>query len=198
MAEKDATINVLVIGGSAGALEVILQFLPRVREDIAFALVIVLHRSAESDSSLDQLLALHSLLPVKEIEDKMRMSAGTVYLVPADYHVLFDTGYFFSLDVSEKVNYSRPSIDVVFESAAECFGRRCAGLLLSGGNADGSLGLQKIAVAGGVAAVQLPSSAKVPYMPQQAIENLVGPTLLKPSEMAFFINDLDGGKPLIL
>ncbi len=189
-------INVLVIGGSAGALEVILQFLPRVRVDITFALVIVLHRSAGTDSSLDQLLALRSLLPVKEIEDKMRMKAGTVYLVPADYHVLFEKGYFFSLDASEKINYSRPSIDVVFESAAECCGSSCAGLLLSGANADGSRGLQKIAVAGGVAAVQLPSSAKVPYMPQRAIENLVGPTLLKPSEMAVFINGLVGGKPL--
>ncbi|OLY93536.1 two-component system, chemotaxis family, response regulator CheB [Cnuella takakiae] len=161
--------TVLVVGGSAGSLDPVLQIVGALPADTDAAIVIVVHRKAGSDSILSNLLAAKTSLPVKEVEDKDPVLTGHIFLAPPDYHLLFENRNYFALDASEKINYSRPSIDVTFESAAAAFGSTVVGVLLSGANADGAEGLAAIRNAGGLTLVQDPATAEVYYMPQQAI-----------------------------
>ena len=182
--------EVLIIGGSAGSLEVLLKIFPGIRADLAFALVLVLHRKNSSDSMLSDLLGSRTTLPVKETEDKQPMAPGHVYIAPADYHLLFENDRTLSLDYSEKINFSRPSLDVTFESGAEVFGPAVVCLLLSGANADGVAGLKLVKEKGGLVAVQDPSTALTPFMPGQAILQVDVDQVLKPEAIAGFINSL--------
>ncbi|WP_298150461.1 chemotaxis protein CheB [Flavobacterium sp.] len=169
--EKDQMkekIKVVVIGGSAGSLEVLLQLLPKLHSIPDFALVIVLHRKNAEDSTLENLIAMKTIVPVVEIEDKTPIQAGAIYIGPSDYHLLFEKDNTFALDVSEKINFSRPSIDLAFESAADVFGPELTGILLSGANADGTNGLKAIKRERGTTIVQLPESAEMPFMPNHA------------------------------
>lgn len=159
----------IVIGGSAGSLQVILNFLTAVPSGFPLPILIVLHRNGVFESNLEELFSSRTKVPVKEVEEKEMAIPGTVYICPADYHVLLEKDHSFSLDYSERVNYSRPSIDVAFRSAADSFGEELIGLLLSGGNTDGVEGLEYIKARGGVVVVQDPVTADVPYMPQQAV-----------------------------
>lgn len=188
--EKGKISRLLAIGGSAGSLAVLLEVLPLVRLRPTVAVVIVVHRKNTPDSLLSELLASRSGLIVKEIEDKEPLHGGEVYLAPPDYHILFETDQTVSLDVSEKVNFSRPSIDVAFSSAAEVYRERLVCLLLSGANADGVQGLAEAKAAHGLVLVQDPATAETAYMPQQAIQLIPGLRVLKPSEMAAVINAL--------
>lgn len=192
--EEDLSIKhrcgLLIIGGSAGTLEVMLQTLPHIRTDISFALLLVLHRSNESDPLLQSILSSKTSLPVKEVEEKEKILPGTIYIAPADYHLLIEKDHSFSLDFSEKVNYSRPSIDVTFSVAAEAYGAALACLLLSGGNTDGTEGLLCVKKAGGITAVQDPSTATVPFMPQHALSKMQPDYILMVNEIASFINNL--------
>lgn len=163
--------ELIVIGGSSGSLDVVLKLLANIRKGITFSIVIVLHRKTTSDSTLAELLTIRSSLPVREVEDKDSLSPGVIYLAPSDYHLLFDKKYVFALDDSEKINYSRPSIDVTFESAAEAYGHSVSAILLSGANADGTEGLKAIHQQGGITIIQHPETATFPYMPQQALLN---------------------------
>src|SRR5687768_14920947 len=122
MAKESLTgTAILVIGGSAGSLEALLQFLPQVKNEITFSIVIVLHRKSDAESMLTTLLQSKTKLPVREIEDKEKMMPSMIYIAPANYHVLIEKDGTFSLDVSEKINFSRPSIDVSFETAADVY-----------------------------------------------------------------------------
>lgn len=180
---QDAVSRMVVIGGSAGSLEVVLKIVGALPLRSAAAVVIVIHRKADGDSILTNLLSGRTALPVKEVEDKEDIHPDTIYVAPPDYHLLLEDRRTFSLDFSEKLHFSRPSIDVTFEAAAEVFGHRCMGILLSGANADGAAGLKKIRDAGGVTVAQDPSSADVSYMPQQAIALKAAATVLLPGEM---------------
>jgi two-component system chemotaxis response regulator CheB len=131
--------------------------------------VLILHRKTTADSVLQYLLSSRTSLSVKEVEDKEPIQAGTIYIAPPDYHLLVEDKHTFALDSSEKVQYSRPSIDVSFESIAACFGTDVLGILLSGANADGAEGMAAIKAGGGYTIAQDPASADVGYMPQQAI-----------------------------
>lgn len=184
------TTGILLIGGSAGSLDALLQFVPQLKKDIAFAIVIVLHRKSDAESMLTELLQSRSPVPVREIEDKDRIQAGVIYIAPANYHVLVEKEKYFSLDVSEKINFSRPSIDVSFETAAEVYGPAAAALLLSGANADGTEGLKCIQEAGGKVLIQQPASAEVSYMPQQALREITADAVLHTEEIAAYINGL--------
>ena len=183
--------QLLVIGGSAGSLEVIMQLLPGLDRRNGLAVVIVLHRKS-NESVLVDLLGDITLWTVKEVEEKDSIEPGVIYLAPADYHLLIETDRTFSLDFSEKVNYSRPSIDVTFESAADVFGPALVCLLLSGANADGAAGMKFAKKMGGLALVQDPQDAAVSYMPQQAIDSMKVDKVLKATEMAVLINGLNG------
>ncbi|UYQ93177.1 chemotaxis protein CheB [Chitinophaga horti] len=180
--------RIVVIGGSAGSLRTILEILPNLEPKLQAAIIIVLHRHHVYDSTLTDLLAIKTTLPVKEAEEKEDIQPGTIYIAPSDYHLLVESDYSLSLDYSEKVNYSRPSIDVTLSSAAPVCGARMAALLLSGGNNDGTDGLDEVQSFGGTIAVQDPIDAEVDYMPKHALQTLQVPFVLKNHEMADFIN----------
>ena len=171
--EKDGIIKgckVLLIGGSAGSLEVLIQILPRLAQIPTFAIVMVLHRKSAEDNTLEELIGFKTIIPVMEVEDKTPLKPGYIYIAPSDYHLLFENNHTLSLDTSEKINYSRPSIDVSFESAAAVYGESLAAILLSGANSDGTNGLLAIQQTGGTTVVQQPESAQMSFMPQKAIE----------------------------
>ncbi|MBL1408404.1 chemotaxis protein CheB [Sphingobacterium sp. C459-1T] len=183
--------KVVVIGGSAGSIHVLIEVLPYLNPDSLSSIVIVLHRKAHPESTLSTLLNAYSKVPVLEVVDKMFLEKGKAYLAPADYHLLFEKDGCMSLDVSEKVNFSRPSIDVAFYSAAQVFGENTVGLLLSGANSDGVEGLAHIAQYGGTICVQDPSTAEVDFMPRQALNKLKIEHVLAPKDMACYINKLN-------
>lgn len=173
--EKDKRINgckILILGGSAGSLEVLLKILPHLTELPGYAMVIVLHRKGSEDNTLEELIAVKTTIPVTEVEDKTPLVPGHIYIAPSDYHLLFENNDTLSLDTSEKINYSRPSIDVSFESAADIYGASLAAILLSGANADGTDGLTAVKKAGGTVIIQEPESAEVSFMPGNALENI--------------------------
>lgn len=183
--------EVLVIGGSAGSLEVILKILAHLHDPLSFSIVFVLHRKNSYDSSLTDLFASKTEIPVREIEEKESLQPGTIYIAPPDYHLLFEKNRTFSLDASEKVNFSRPSIDVTFESAADIFKSGSIAIILSGANADGTAGLKKIKQKGGTVIAQDPSSAKVSFMPQHAISHVETDFILNVDELISFINHIN-------
>lgn len=183
-------IKLLVIGGSSGSLDVIIRVLPKLKTADQPAIVIVFHRKAGESSALTELLATKTGLVVREVEEKEPILANTVYVAPADYHLLIEKDQSFSLDYSEKVNYSRPSIDITFQTASEVYGDRLAGLLLSGASVDGAEGLEMIKSNGGIVAVQDPKSAQVPYMPEQALKKIKDAIVLDIDAMSEFINEL--------
>ena len=185
-----AQLKLLLIGGSAGSLNVLLKLLPFIKPDPRLAIIIVLHRKSTNDSILSDLLATRTSLEVCEIEDKEPLKPSVIYIAPPDYHILFESNGTISMDDSEKVNYSRPSLDVAFESAAQVYGVDLTCLLLSGASSDGTKGLEEVKRHKGTIAIQKPETAESPYMPQQAINKLGDAIILSPEEMIPFINAL--------
>jgi len=183
--------RVIIIGGSAGSLNALLQILPDLPVFKSFALVIVLHRRGTDDLTLESLITLKAHTEVKLIEDKVQLMPGFIYVAPSNYHLLFEKDDFFALDISEKVNYSRPSIDVSFESAAEVYGPNLIGILLSGSNTDGTKGLKAIQEAGGTIIIQDPKSAEMPYMPSNALLNMTPDYILNTEDILKFIISVD-------
>lgn len=137
-------------------------------EGFAIPIVVVQHRSKDSDRLLTQLLQDATDLTVCEIEDKDTLCKGTVHIAPADYHVLIENGYF-SLTIEEPVRFSRPSIDVMLTSAADTYGEGAIGVVLTGANEDGARGLAHVVKRGGRAIIQDPKTAEIPAMPQAAL-----------------------------
>ncbi|MBV4355779.1 chemotaxis protein CheB [Pinibacter aurantiacus] len=181
--------NIVIIGGSAGSLDIILKIVPGLQQ-INAAIIMVLHRKSSSDTILVDLLTVKTKLKVKEAEEKEMIVAGCIYIAPADYHLLIEKDCTFSLDVSEKINYSRPSIDVTFESASEVYGPHLTGILLSGANADGADGLGAIKQNNGICIAQDPSTAEVPYMPQYAIDHVAIDHILTAEQIKDYINNI--------
>lgn len=186
----NTAVQLIVIGGSAGSLEVILKIIPALRSHLPVAILIVTHRKPSNDDLLVDLLNARSNWPVKEAEEKEPVAPHCVYVAPADYHLLLEKDHTFSLDDSEKVNYSRPSIDITFEAAAEAYGPALLAILLSGANADGVDGMKRVRRLGGQCIVQDPADAEVGYMPSQAVEQGVASFVLPAAGIAPFINGL--------
>lgn len=182
--------RVVLIGGSAGSLEIVLELLKTLAAFSAYSIVIVLHRKGGEDNTLEELLVLKTKIPVKGVEDKTVLHQGTIYVAPSDYHLLFEKDGTLSLDTSEKINYSRPSIDVSFESAADAYGNGVAAILLSGANADGTEGLKTVKQAGGTTIIQDPDTAEMPFMPKHAMENAGPDKVLDVEGIAAFLNDI--------
>ena len=155
---------------------------------IKFPIIIVIHRKNGADSLLPQLLSGRTRMIVKEAEEKEELLAGVIYIAPSDYHLLIERDHTLSLDYSEKINYSRPAIDVTFQTAAEVYKDKLACLLLSGSNADGVNGLKTVKMWGGEALIQSPESAQVAYMPEQAKKLVEIDYSLDIESMAEFIN----------
>ncbi len=161
--------DVVVMGASAGAVEAMGAILPRLPRSFPIPIVVVVHLPAERPSGLRALFGPRCNLPVREAEDKIAIRGGSITFAPPDYHVLIERDKTLALSVDEPVNYSRPSIDVLFESAAEAIGAATLGVLLTGASSDGARGLKRITEAGGVAVVQDPARASSPAMPTAAI-----------------------------
>jgi len=165
--------EVIVVGGSAGALDALIDLLSHV-PDLTSPIVVVLHLARHRRSHLPDVLTSSVGRRVVEAEDKMPLDPAGVYVAPPDYHLLIDDGPALALSVELPQNYSIPSIDVLFESAADVLGARAVGVLLSGANEDGARGLQAILNAGGRALVQSPDEATSSAMPRAALSRNPG------------------------
>jgi two-component system chemotaxis response regulator CheB len=183
---RTAESELIVIGCSLGgmrALETILAALPA---DFCVPIVVTQHRHKRSNEGLPAFFRSVTRLPVVDADDKQRIEPGHVYLAPADYHLLVEREEL-SLSVEEAVRHSRPSIDVLFESAADAYGATLIGVVLTGGNDDGARGARRIKERGGLVVVQDPKTAESPSMPQAAIEAAAVDRILPLEEIAPFL-----------
>lgn len=169
-AELVRGIDAVVIGASAGGIEVLSVLLPAIPAGCRVSFFIVMHIPRERPSLLPEVFSARCSLPVREAEDKEPIQPGTVYFAPPDYHMLIDGGPALALSGDEAVHFSRPSIDVLFDSAADMYGERLMGVILTGANQDGAEGLAAVGRAGGRTVVQEPGTAAVAYLPEAAIQ----------------------------
>jgi two-component system chemotaxis response regulator CheB len=174
----------VVIGASAGAVDALSAILPALPETFPLAVLVVVHLPPDKKSIMAELFRGKCRVKVKEAEDKEPALPGTVYFAPPDYHLLAEPGGRLSLSNEEPVLYSRPSIDVLFESAADAYGESLIGVILTGASADGARGLKAVCEAGGRALVQDPNSAGAVVMPQAAISACPGAEVLSLEEIA--------------
>jgi two-component system chemotaxis response regulator CheB len=163
-------IDAVAIGASAGGVEVLSALLSALPASCRASFFIVMHIPRERPSLLATVFGAKCALPVREAEDKEPVQPGTVYFAPPDYHLLLDRGPVLALSSDEPVHFSRPSIDVLFDSAADIYGERLLGLILTGANQDGAEGLTAVGRAGGRTVVQEPSGAAVPFLPEAALQ----------------------------
>jgi two-component system chemotaxis response regulator CheB len=177
----------VLIGGSAGAIEVVALLLGALPLGFATPIVVMVHLPRNRPSALAAALRGKCRLDLREPLDKEPLAPSTVYLAPPDYHLLIDPGPSFALSVDEPVNFSRPSIDVLFRSAADVLGRRCAGIIVSGANPDGARGLQAIQAAGGLVAIQDPHDAAQRAMPEAALALCPDAHVLSAKELAQWV-----------
>lgn len=178
-----SSVEMVVIGASLGGLDALEELLSGLPADFPPPTAIAQHRRPDDSSRLVQLLASHCALPVLEPEDKDPIEPGHVYLAPPDYHLLIDGGRW-SLSTEGRVSYARPSIDVLFESAADAFGARMIAVVLTGSNADGALGIQAIKQRGGIAIVQDPRTALSPVAPQAVLDSSTADYILPLGEIS--------------
>lgn len=180
----------IVIGASAGAIGALGEILPGLPADYPVPIVVVVHRPPAGDNVLARLFGSRCALRVREAEDKDPLEAGTVYFAPADYHLLVENGGSLSLCLGAEVRFSRPSIDVLFESAADAYGSAVVGVILTGSNQDGADGLAAVEAAGGVALVQRVAEAEMPAMPAAALAACRHARELNLAEIAAFLRAL--------
>ncbi len=182
-----AGIDAIVIGGSSGALEALAVVLPALPAAAAVPIVIVVHLPPDRPSHLTTVLGGRTVLPVREAEDKEPLAPGVIYVGPPNYHLLIERGGTLALSADDLLHFSRPSIDVLFESAADAYGPRLTGVVLSGANADGADGLATIRRAGGLAIAQAPDQALVRTMPEAAVARARPEYVLDVPQMAELI-----------
>lgn len=185
-----ARCEAVVIGASAGALDALTVILGTLPPDFPLPLLVVVHLPPDKSSALAGLLKMKCRLDVREAEDKEPVLAGRVYLAPPDYHLQVEKTRTLSLSNEDPVLYSRPSIDVLFETAAEAYGPLLAGVILTGANHDGARGLKAVYDAGGVVLVQRPDSAQNREMPQAALDACPGARALSLDEIASALIEL--------
>ena len=162
-----APCRLVVVGVSAGGLTALREMMAALPRGFSLPMAVVQHRSKESEL-LCELLQESTPLQVSEANDKEQILPGHVYVGPPDYHLLVERG-FLALSTDAPVRFSRPSIDVMFQSAADSYAPGLVGVVLTGANADGARGLRRIAERGGRAVVQDPATAEVPVMPREAL-----------------------------
>jgi two-component system chemotaxis response regulator CheB len=182
--------EVIAIGASWGGLSAVGTLLEGIPEELDQAIVVAQHRSPESSRGvLESLLQRHSNRPVREPGDKEPIEASHVYVAPADYHLLVDGGHF-ALSIDARVQFARPSIDVLFESVAQAYRDRAIGIVLTGANDDGAAGLAAIKRNGGVSIVQDPKTAERRTMPDAAIAGSVADAVLPLEQIPDFLYGL--------
>jgi two-component system chemotaxis response regulator CheB len=181
----------VVVGASWGGLEAIGQLLSALPQSFRAPIAVVQHRGPSTpDGIMRHYLAVRCPLPVVEVEDKVPVQDGKVYLAPPDYHLLVDEGVL-ALSLEAPVGYSRPSVDVLFESAADCYGKGVAAVVLTGANDDGSRGAMAVKRAGGQVLVQEPAEAKRREMPDAAIATGAADGVYRLRDMAARLGEMD-------
>ena len=180
----------IVIGGSAGGVEGLTAIFAALPADFELPVLVVQHLHPSDDGAFARHLARVTRLTVVEPCDKERIERGRVYAAPASYHMLVDRNGSISLSVDEKVNWSRPSIDVLFESAAIALGEAVVAVLLSGASVDGAEGMHAVREAGGLTIAQDPEDAEYPLMPQSAIDVQAADKVLQAEEIGRLLAEL--------
>ena len=193
---NDAAVgyDLVVVGTSWGGLAALRTLVSGLPASFMMAVVLVQHRHKDSDHLLRTLLQERTSLEVCEVEDKMPLEHGRIYVAPPDYHTLIEPGHL-SLSTEAPVRFSRPSIDVTFLSAADSYAHRTVGIVLTGANADGSEGLRRISDRGGMAIVQDPASAESTLMPTAAVRAVPRARVMPLEEMVKFVSGLPAGEP---
>jgi two-component system chemotaxis response regulator CheB len=186
-------VDAVVIGASAGGIEALTELLPALPPGLGPPVFIVLHLPRDRPSVLAEIFTRRCAVPVREAQDKEAVIPGTVYFAPNNYHLLVDNGPQLALSADAPVHHSRPSIDVLFESAAEIYRERLLGIILSGANEDGACGLAAIHDAGGDTIVQTPQTARVPHMVLSALRLRPADGVLPLDEIAAMLRTLDAG-----
>ena len=187
--------KIIVIGTSAGGMDALKKILPVFPPAFPVPIVIVQHLSSLSNGFMIQYLNSISSIRVKEAEEKELLNASTVYFAPPNYHLLIEDDHTLSLSVEKKVNYSRPSIDVLFDSAVYAYGKSTIGVVLTGANNDGANGLAKIKKAGGYTIVQSPEKAYADSMPRAAIAESTPDLIIPVDEIGIVLRDIFMKKP---
>jgi two-component system chemotaxis response regulator CheB len=180
----------IVMGASAGALEALSTILPTLPEGFRLPIMVVVHVPPDKRSVLAELFQAKCRIPVREVEDKEPITAGTIYFAPPDYHLLVEMDKGLSLSIDEPVLFSRPSIDVLFESAADAYGAALVAVILTGANHDGAKGMLAVLDAGGRAIVQDPESAFASAMPQAAIEMCPAARIMSLGAIAAYLQEV--------
>jgi two-component system, chemotaxis family, protein-glutamate methylesterase/glutaminase len=180
-------VEAVVIGASAGALEVLSTILPALPAHYRLPVIIVVHVPPDKKSVLAELFQAKCSARVREAEDKEPITAGTVYFAAPDYHLLVEPDRSFSLSNDEPVLFSRPSVDVLFESAADTYGPALVAIVLTGANQDGAKGAKAVADGGGTVLVQRPSTAFAAAMPEAAIDAYPQAHVLSPEEIVVYL-----------
>lgn len=180
-------VAAIAIGGSSGALEALSVILPVLPADFPVPVAIVLHVPPHRPSMLAAVLGARCALPVRDADDKEPLAPGTVFVAPPNYHLLVERHGAFALSIDPAVHYSRPAIDVLFESAAEAYRERLVAVLLAGANDDGAHGLARVKALGGTAIVQDPATAHSPEMPAAGLRAAAVDRVLSPAGIAAYL-----------
>jgi two-component system chemotaxis response regulator CheB len=187
------SFEIIVAGTSLSGFHGLKTVLGDLPKDFPIPIVVVQHRSSEDPELFAPLLSAYMQLPVVEVDDKQPMEPGRIYLAPSNYHVLID-GAHLALSTEAPVLHAQPSIDVLFESAAECLGAGVLGVLLTEENRDGTAGLKRIRECGGFTVLQAPVTAPDRTMPETAIESAVADKVLPLEKIGAFLIDLSAGQ----
>lgn len=170
MFDENKKYQAIAIGASAGGLYALATLFEQLPADYTIPVMVVQHRAKDQRDLLEEVLQHKCKITVKQADEKEKIKSGFVYIAPPGYHLLIEQDQTFSLSSDEHVSFSKPSIDVFFESAAEVFRNRLVGIILTGANKDGAAGITIIKKYGGLTIAQFPQEAQYPYMPQAAID----------------------------
>jgi two-component system chemotaxis response regulator CheB len=182
----------IVIGVSSGGMITLNTILRHLPSDFALSIIIVQHQHPESDDFIAKFLDARCSLTVKQADEKESILPGVIYITPPNYHLMIEEDRTFSLTIDKRVHYARPSIDILFETAADVFGEKLVGIILTGANEDGNHGLRKIKESGGLTIVQDPDTAEVDTMPKAAIASTKVDYILPLEKIGLFICTLYG------
>jgi len=190
VSDKHFKVDAIVIGVSAGGLLALSGILGELPADFPLPIIVVQHRSKDERTVLEDLLQSKCKIRIKQADEKEKIEGGVVYIAPAGYHLLIETNRSFSLSCDAPVNFSRPSIDVLFETAAEVYETKLIGIILTGASKDGAAGIEAIKRRGGITIAQNPANALFPVMPRAAIDTGCVHYIFELEEVKNFLLDI--------
>jgi two-component system, chemotaxis family, protein-glutamate methylesterase/glutaminase len=191
----DSSYKAIVIGGSAGSFQGIIKILSQLPKNFPLPIIMALHRLKHVRHGFVEALSLKSVVPVTEPYDKEQIKKGGVYLAPANYHMSVELGNYFAMSTEEMVNNSRPAIDITLGTCSYVFKDKLIGILLSGANKDGALGMKNISDRGGLTIVQEPTECMIDTMPKAALAITKIDHVLKVDQIVEFLKELDKQYP---